>query len=95
VGGFLGPKDGDLFTWSAGVIAAYTAAQAAIAVRPSREAARLLAALRLVLIGGDVMLARRGRTVDRRLGVLTAFANGVFAAAALRAQSRIEGMGSP
>lgn len=88
VAGFVGPKDGDLFTWSEGVIATYTAAQAIIAVRPSTEAARTLAILRLALIGGDLMLARRGRTVDRRLGVVTAVGNGLFASAALWSAGR-------
>lgn len=87
--GFLGPSDGDLSTWSAGVIATYTAAQAVIAVRPSPEAARVLAALRLVLIGGDVMLAREGRTIDRRCAVLATVGNGLFALAAFSA-SRTE-----
>jgi|GEM_PF-6514873 len=81
----LGPSTGDLSTWSAGVIGTYTLAQAAIAARPSREGARLLMALRLVLIGGDVMLARRGRSVDRRWGVVTAIGNSLFALAAAHA----------
>ena len=81
---FLGPHDEDLSAWSHGVIATYTLAQAAIALRPSPAAARTLATLRLVLVGGDVMLATRGRSVDRRTGVLTAAGNTLFAAAALR-----------
>jgi hypothetical protein len=83
--GFLGPADADLSTWSAGVIGAYTLAQLAVAVRPSAEAARHLVTLRLVLIGGDLMLARRGRTVDRRWGVATAVGNSLFATALLLA----------
>lgn len=81
---FLGPPDEDLSAWSRGAIATYTLAQAAIAVRPTPGGARVLATLRGVLIGGDLMLATRGRGVDRRCGVVAAIGNALFAIAAMR-----------
>ncbi len=80
---FLGPAGGDLSVWSHGIIGTYTVAQAAIAVRPTRTGALTLATLRGVLVGGDLMLLARGRSVDRRTGAVTALGNTCFALAAL------------
>jgi hypothetical protein len=77
----VGPESDDLATWTAGVVGTYTVAQAAIALRPTPEGARLLAVLRAVLIGGDLAIAWRGRHVGR-LGVPTAVGNAALAALA-------------
>jgi hypothetical protein len=74
----VGPEDDDLATWTAGVVGTYTLAQAAIARRPSPEAARQLALLRAVLVGGDLTTAWRGRRVGR-FGVATAVGNAALA----------------
>jgi hypothetical protein len=80
---FVGPPDDDLYAWSTGVIATYTVAQAAIAIRPTRGGARLLASLRAVLIGGDLMMAARGRRVFRPWGLMAAAGNLALALAAM------------
>ncbi len=86
---FIRPSDSDLSAWSRGVIATYVLAQGAIAARPTPDGAQRLAMLRSVLIGGDLLLLVRGRTVDRRWGALTAIGNGALAIVALRCSTAI------